>query len=422
MIKELLLKYKNNPKFKQVIGLLSVNIISIPLSVISSIIITRFLGPSDYGNFKFFLNLFSLAIVICTFGFYQAGNRALVLNSDVNKARELYGAELLITIVLFLFMTLFFCAYAFFDHNINEKGLRTILFLVLPFSWVFLTGKYFEVLFQADNKIKLLAKARLYPQLVYFAIILVVYFFFFNYSGKRLVVILGAYFFGYVLNSVYIFYRIRPSFKNLKSRINELIYYNKTYGFNVYLGSVFAVGFSSLTGVLISYFSSDNSGVGYYSLATTIAGPLALIPNIIATTHYKDFSTLNSVPRKLLLVTVFISSAALLLTIVLVKPFINYLYGSDFLPVVTLTYIVSFGIILNGLADFFNRFLGSHGKGKALKNSAFIVGFSVMILNVILVPWLGETGAAWTTFFSGIIYFICIYWYYRRLKSEMVSL
>jgi O-antigen/teichoic acid export membrane protein len=422
MIKNFLLKYQQNSKLKQVIGLLSVNIISIPLSVISSIIITRYLGASDYGNFKFFLNLFSLAIVIFTFGLFQAGNRALVLNSDVNKARELYGAELLITGVLFILMALFFCGYAFFDHNINEKGLRTILFMVLPFSWVFLTGKYFEVLFQADNKIKLLAKARLYPQLIYFAVILVVYLFFFNYSGKRLIVILGAYFFGYVLNSVYIIYRIKPSFKNLKARIDEIIHYNKTYGFNVYLGSVFAVGFSSLTGVLISYFSTDNSGVGYYSLATTIAGPLALIPNVIATTHYKDFSTLESVPRKLLLVTVLVSSAALFLTLILVKPFIHFLYGPEFLPVVSLTYIVSFGIILNGLADFFNRFLGSHGKGKALRNSAFIVGFSVMILNVILVPWLGVTGAAWTTFFSGIVYFICIYWYYRRLKAEIISL
>ena len=339
----------------------------------------------------------------------------------MNKARELYGAELLISIILFLIMALFFCGYAFFDHNINEKGLRIILFLILPFSWVFLTGKYFEVLFQADNKIKLLAKARLYPQLIYFVIILIVYLLFFDYSGKRLIVILGAYFFGYVLNSIYIFYKIKPSFKNLKSRINEIFHYNKTYGFNVYLGSVFAVGFSSLTGVLISYFSSDNSGVGYYSLATTIAGPLALIPNVIATTHYKDFSTLRSIPQKLWQITIIVSCSALLLTLILVKPFIRHLYGPDFLPVVSLTYIVSFGLILNGLADFFNRFLGSHGKGKALRNSAFIVGFCVMILNIVLVPWLGETGAAWTTFFSGIVYFICIYWYYRRLKAELVT-
>ena len=74
-------KYKSNEKVKQVSGLFSVNIISIPLSVVTSVIITRFLGPSDYGSFKFILNLFSLATVIYIW-FFQAGNRALVLNND----------------------------------------------------------------------------------------------------------------------------------------------------------------------------------------------------------------------------------------------------------------------------------------------------------------------------------------------------
>ena len=215
--------------------------------------------------------------------------------------------------------------------------------------------------------------------------------------------------------------KINPSFNNLKDRIKEIIHYNKEYGFNVYLGSLFAVGFSQLTGVLISYFASDNSGVGFYSLAVTIAGPLAFIPNVIATTHYKDFSTSSKVSKRLLNITLAISLVALLGAVVLVGPFVRIFYGSEFAPVIKLTYIVSFGILLNGLGDFFNRFLGSHGKGKALRNSAFIVGISVMMFNVILIPMFGEYGAALTTFISGLIYFVCMYIYYRRLVSALLS-
>jgi len=421
MLKELLQRYQNNLKIKQVAGLLSVNILSIPLSVITSIIITRFLGPSDYGSFKFILNLFSLATVIFTFGFFQAGNRALVLNSDLQKARELYGAELVITGLLFLFLAVSFFGYAFFDKNINEKGLRLVLLLSIPFSWVFLISKYFEVLFQADNRIRLLAKARLFPHLIYFVIILIIYYVLFNYSGNRLILILGSYFFGNVIVALYVLMKINPSFRNFKDRVQEIIHYNKTYGFNVYIGSLFAVGFSQLTGILISYFASDNSGVGYYSLAVTIAAPLAFIPNVIATTHYKDFSTIDRVSKKLLNITLAISFAALLCAILLVGPFVKIFYGSEFVPVIKLTYIVSFGILLNGLGDFFNRFLGSHGEGKALRNSAFLVGLSVLILNMILIPSYGELGAAFTTFFSGLIYFVCMYIYYRRLVSTLLS-
>lgn len=422
MIKELIKDFKTNTRIKQVAGLLSVNIISIPLSIVTSIIITRFLGSTGYGDFKFILNLFSLAIVVFTFGFFQAGNRALVLNSDPGKARELFGAELIIAFFLFLCMALFFCGYALLDKNINEKGLRLILLLVIPFSWVFLMSKYFEVLFQADNKIKLLAKARLYPHLIYFLIVLSIYYFIFNYSGDRLKLILGSYFVGNVIVTVYIILKLNPSFRNFRERAREILHYNKTFGFSVYLGSVFAVGFSQLTGVLISYFSSDNTGVGFYSLAMTIAAPLAFIPNVIATTHYKDFSVSKKVPMKLLKVTVGISVAALIATNLLVGPFIKIFYGIEFSPVIRLTYIVSFGIIMNGLADFFNRFLGSHGKGKALRNSAFIVGLSVLILNVTLIPLFGEKGAAWTTFFSGLIYFVCMYLYYKVLITELKRL
>ncbi len=98
IFKQLLFQYRNNQLFKQALGLYTVNIIGIPLSIISSVIITRFLGPSSYGDFKFLFNVFNLAIVIFSFGFFQAGNRALVLNTDQKKAREYYGAEIAITL------------------------------------------------------------------------------------------------------------------------------------------------------------------------------------------------------------------------------------------------------------------------------------------------------------------------------------
>lgn len=419
MIKKLILQYRNNQLFKQAFTLYTVNIIGIPLSIITSVIITRFLGPSSYGDYKFLFNIFNLSIVIFSLGFFQAGNRALVLNKDSQKAKEYYGAELIIIVVLFLTMAFFLLGYAFFDRNINEKGLRNIFICLIPFSWMFFLVHYFEVLFQADNKIKLLARSRLFPQLAFFIAILIIYLSFFNYSGNRLTIIWGIFIFTQIIVFLHIIYKINPLFKNLKTRIKEILFFNKTYGFNVYLGSICAVGFSQLTGVLISYFANNNSGVGYYSLAMTIAGPLSFIPNVIATTHYKEFSTRTSISRKLMLITITISLSALILILILVRPFIKLFYGIKFAPVISLSYLVCFGVILNGLADFLNRFLGSHGKGKSLRNSSIIVGFSLLILNITFIPHFGETGAAYTLFLSGLIYFLCMLWFYKKLIIEL---
>ena len=419
MVKDLIQKYKGNQRVRQVLSLYTVNIIGIPLSIISSMIITRFLGPLAYGDFKFLQNFFALAVVIFNFGFFQAGNRALVLNNDLQKAKEYYGAELVVLGALFIIMSISVLVYAFFDTNITEKGIRNIFIFFIPFSWVFLLVSYFEVLFQADNRIELLAISRLYPRLGFFAAVLIIYFLLFNHKGNRLFILSLFYLLTNIAVYVYVIHKIKISFKNIRERIREIFHYNKSYGFNVYLGSLSSTGFSQLTSVLISYFGVNNSGVGFFSLALTIAAPLGLIPNVVATTHYKDFSTKTNIPRKLLLLTVGLSIAALVLTFLLVNPFITYLYGPEFKPVISLTYIVSFGVILSGFADLINRFLGSHGKGKALRNTAFVVGFSLMILNFSLIPRFGETGAAFAQLFSGFTYVIFMFWYYKKLVKEL---
>lgn len=419
MIKRLDKLYTNYPRVKQVISLFAVNMVIIPLSVVSNIFITRFLGPVAFGDFKFIFYVFSLAMVLFTFGFFQAGNRAIVLNSDKEKTRELYGSMLIVLAFLFLILALSITIYAFVDHNISEKGLRPILLFIIPFSWIFLLMNYFEVLFQADNRISLLAKSRLYPKILFFAVTLGLYLLFRNYPGDRLKIIVVLFLGAHIAGFLYILYKVKPSFANANERVREIWNFNKTYGFNVYIGTLFNVAMASLSGMLISYFGVDNAGVGYFALAVTISEPLNFIPNVIATTHFKEFSTRQSIEKRLTRVTVGVSVLALLLCWALVGPFINLFYGKEFHPVIYLTIIASIGIIANGMGDYYNRFLGAHGQGKALRNSAIAVGVVVFVCNFTLIPLYGEKGAAYTRILSGIVYLGSMYWFYKRLSSRL---
>jgi O-antigen/teichoic acid export membrane protein len=411
--------YENYPRLQQVTSLFAVNILIIPISVVSNIFITRFLGPVAFGDFKFLFYIFSLGMVLFTFGFYQAGNRAIVLNSDKEKTRELYGSVLVILSGLFLVMFIFLLAYAFIDKNIAEKGLRSILIMLIPFSWIFLLTNYFEVLFQADNKISLLARSRLYPKLLFFAATLVLYLAFGDYNGNRLKMIWILFLAAHIVGFGYIIFKVNPSFTNLRLRLNEVFHYNKTYGFNVYIGTIFNVAMASLSGLLISYFGVNNAGVGFYGLALTIAEPLNFIPNVIATTHYKDFASRKEIDKRLTKVTVGVSLIALVLCWVLVGPFINIFYGKEFNSVIYLTIIASTGVVFNGMGDYYNRFLGAHGQGKALRNSAILVGIIIFICNFTLIPLFGQDGAVVTRIVSGLAYFGCMYWFYRRLVRTL---
>jgi O-antigen/teichoic acid export membrane protein len=419
VIKNLFQQYKSTPRARQVLGLFSVNIIGIPISIITSIVITRYLGAQGYGDYKFIQSIFNFAIIIFTFGFFQAGNRALVLNNDKQKAKELYGAELIITGGLFIIMTIFLILYALYDSNIQEKQLDKFFLFVIPFGWVFLLKRYFETLFQADNRIRMLGQVRLFPKVGFLITAILLYFVFMNMETNRLALVWGFYLATEIIVYLIILAKLKVSFKNIKIRFNEIWKYNKSFGLNVYLGSLFAVGFGQFTQILISYFGIDNSGVGFYSLALTFTMPLSFIPNTIATTHYKDFSTSKKVPKKLLLITLGLSLAALVGLWIIVPPFVRIFYGIEFKSVILLNFIVSIGVIAHGFGDFYNRYLGANGQGKALRNSSIVVGISILVFSLLFIPRWGEQGAAYAKLIAGFVYlFIIIFYYLRFIRKN----
>lgn len=417
-LNNLLLNFKFNSSLRQIVTLLTVNIIGIPLGIITSILLTRFLGAKDYGNYMFIYNILGLSSIVGTFGFFYAGNRAIILSGEKNKIKEYYGAELLIALGLFLIIFISLFLYTIFDSNINDKGLTSIFLLVIPFVWVNILVRYFEDLFQADNKIDLLAQTRLYPKIIFTSSILLIYFLFKNFSSSGLLLVYYCLLISQIIVFILVILKLKLSINNLKQRIYEIWEYNKSYGLHVYVGSLFAVGFAQLSGVLISYFGIDNSGVGFYSLALAISAPLSFIPNTIATTHYKKFSKLDKIPKKVLFSTLGITSLTMFISWLVISPFVNYFYGNEFEKVIDLFYIVSIGVTLFGLADVYNRFLGAHGEGKMLRNSSFIVGASLLVLNITLIPFWGEVGAAYTKCVTGIVYLITILLYYRKFKLK----
>jgi len=409
----------SNPKLKQIIGLFSANIIGIPIGIITSIVLTRYLGPNGYGDYKFIFSIFNFAIIIFTFGFFQAGNRALVLNMEKQTAREYFGTELAITGALFILMSFFLILYGLYDSNLQEKQLTKTFFFIIPFGWIFLLSIYFETLFHADNRIRMLAQVRLYPKIGFLIMATLIYFVFANMDIDGLSVVWFFYLLTEVIVYIIILVKLNVSFRNFKQRLREIWRYNQSFGFNVYLGSLFAIGFSRFTEILISYFGIDNTGVGFYSLALTFTLPLSLIPNTIATTHYKDFAKFKHIPGKVLGITIVLSLVSLIGIWIIVPPFIKYFYGSDFKSVIMLNFIVSIGVIAHGFGDFYNKYLGANGQGVILRNCSFFVGISMLVLSIALIPKWGEYGAAVAKMITGFVYLIVIiYFYYRFIKSK----
>lgn len=410
-------RFKSNAKAKQSLGLLIVNFAGLPIGIATSILLARTLGAEDYGNYNFIFSVFTFSSLIITLGFFQAGNRALVLNHNNEKSRQYYGAMIAVLLLLFTVLSSALLLYGLLDPNLKRKSIDIAFLTALPLGFIFLSGTYIETLLQADNRISLLSFHRLSTKVFYLLVltsILVVK----KIEGQLLIIAIYSYLIIHSLSFLMVLYKLKPSRKDLTNRLKEIWLYNKSFGFNVYLGSVLAVGFASLSQILISYFSSNNSGVGFYTLALTFCAPLSLIPNTVATVYYKEFAQSSKIPAITLKISFLISLVALITLWLAIKPFIILFYGIEFKPVITLVYVVSIGVLAHGFGDMYNRFLSANGQGVALRNSAFVVGIASLLSGFVLIPLFGVMGAVITTFAAGFIYLSTIYLYYFNFTKE----
>lgn len=414
------LNHWKNQKVRQIAMLFSVSLATMPIGIVISVVLSRYLGPDRYGDYQFLDNLFNLAALFFTLGFFYAANRALVLNNNPKKAREYFGAALVVLLALFLLLSISLTIFSLYDPNLKLKHLNKILLFSIPFGWVYLASNYFETLFQADNRMKLLSISRLLPKIGFLIAVGFIYFILIKNAANKLEIAWGLYILTQVFSCLFVFVKIKMSFKNLKSSILEIWRYNKIYGRHVYAGSVFSVGVAYFSSVLISYFGQNNSGVGYYALALSLSNPLQFIPNTIAVTNYKEFSNQARIPRKLTRLTILLTISSLVGLWVITPFFVTYFYSGKFQPVIFLTFITSIGVACGGLADYYNRFIGAHGHGKLLRNTAFIVGMIILLFNLIFIPRFGATGAAITRLSGGVSYLLCMLYYYRKSINKTI--
>ncbi|MFO7810014.1 MAG: oligosaccharide flippase family protein [Candidatus Delongbacteria bacterium] len=390
-------------------------IFGIGLGVIVSVINTRLLGPEKYGDFRFIYGVYSFFALIIHFGLFSSVGRLLADRKNDSIRKELIGSSIILTSVIGVVFSLLMFSFAFFQSHLFARDLSAIFFILAPLFFFVPAKISFENVFQGENRIYELAFFRQGPQFFYIIISLILYKLnLFNLVNCLIVQLL-------TLGSLAFFLslRLKPEFANIKLHLKEIFTENKSYGFHVYIGSLFGVASTHFGPILLSYFSLDNVDVGYFSLALMSAMPLALIPSIAGTTMFKEFANRNRIPAKVTYVTLSISAGTLVLFFLLIKPAVFLLYTKDFAGVIPLAYIVAFAQIFHGFGDYHNKFLGAHGQGKKMRNGAIAVGVSNLIGFVTLVPFFGALGAAYTKLFSGIIYTSSMVYFYKKYVRSL---
>lgn len=392
------------------------SILGIGFGLVSSILNTHFLTPEEYGNYRYVYNIISFLSSLLLFGYFVSGCRLLAINKNPELLKRINGTMILILVIAIIALTIMMIIGSFIQKRINDSVSSLFLFS-LPVCGAPLILNYINTTFQGENRIKELSLARLLPYLIYLPIGYLWYSTIGSNAKTLMLLQNGCAIVVYVGLVIY----LKPKFNNLKPVFRLLKKENKEYGIHVYIGSVLAVSLGYVSGITLGLFEDNNINVGFYTLALTIATPLSILPTIVGTTHFKEFANKDLIDNRIVRNTLLISVLSLIIFVLMIVPLVKWIYTEAYSPVGYYSCFIAIGMVLHGFGDMYNRFLGAHAKGKEIRNSALITGIVQLTGSVLLVYMYGIVGAICTKVLSSLIYFIMMFYYYKRYRYGIKS-
>ena len=407
---------QDNKQRNQILLLYISTICGVLLGVLASIVNTRFLSPADYGDVRYVQNIINFIVSLLIFGYFLSGSRLIALSNNKIYSRRVKG--MMVIILLFCCTMLVLGLLICYLFHFNTPKTATLFLISLPVCFSPLLLNYIEQTTIGDNQIGRLSLTRILPYLLYVPIAYFVYRQFGATSTKMILLQWGIYTFVYVC----IILSTKPLFSKLKGIWTELQKENHNYGIQLYIGSLVMVATNYLAGISLGYFNTDNSEVGFYTLALTVTTPLATLPTIVGTAYFKKFTTQSRIPSKVIWLTIIITAITCIGFLLLIHPMVKFLYTEKYAIVATYASLLAIGFCIHGLGDVFNRYLCSQGKGTEIRNASIINGVVKVTGYMLLVALFNTNGAIATTILADLVYFITmLYYYYRFIRRNTES-
>lgn len=384
-------------------------VLTMGVGFLGNIITARSLGSARFGDLKFIETIWSLFSSILTFGFFYSGSRLLILENDYDALREIVAVILTIAFLIGCGMMLITIIIARPIDFIFRTDLYKTMIWLAPLAMVLPLQTALTWILQGLNKIYWLAVLNFFPSLLYLVSVYIV-------SELAHLNIMSAIFiqeFSILIFITIIVVILRPRYTSIKHWLRMIMKENRTYGGPVYLGSLANVATGQINQLALSYWV-NNRALGFYSLAMQIVDPLRLIPSAVATSSFRDFVHQKRISRKVILATLASTVVSLIAILLFFGKPLTWIYTKDYAPVGLIGRIVAFGTIMLGFGELINRFLGAHGEGKALRNTAYIMGAVNVIGMIVFVPLWGIWGVVLTTVMGDASFLLFLLIYYRQ--------
>ncbi|MBQ8892259.1 MAG: flippase [Bacilli bacterium] len=393
-------KIKNNAVLSNISWIVIGRIIYMLLNFIVSLIVARYLGPSQYGLLGYAASYTTFFASICSLGINSIIVKELINNPKNNG--EILGTSIFLRIIssILSFLIIIFIT---FIVDMNETTTKIIVSLY-AIHIIFQSFELLKYWFQSklQSKYSEIAASFAYISMAIYMVILLIYkknVLWFSIASSIEYLILAI--------SLYIMYKKKQGqkLKVNQSLIKRLL--SESYHF-IISGMMISI-YNSTDRFMLKQMLSE-SDVAYYTTAVTISGLCtfllsaiiqSLTPVIIESKN-KNNDLYEKRNKELYAIVFYISTIISLFIAIFSKIIINTLYGESYLPatipLIILTWYTAFSYL--GVAR--DPWIVCEKKQNYSKYIYIIAAFVNIIINYALIPIWGASGAAFASLVTQI--------------------
>lgn len=380
------------------------NVALIPLSLITSVLIARMLGPEGRGIFAVAFSILAIGVQFGNLGLHTS-NTYLVAK-DSKSLPQLLANSLVISIGLGGSLAILTWLIFYFWPNLAPiNGL--VLTLALGFIPFNLASLFLRNLLLGLQDIKAFNKVELFSKILTVLLLSLVYFL----KSVTVEIVFAVGMLGILTSCVWAFWSLRKHFTHILQPSILVFKESIGYGLKTYLACFFAFLVLRADLLMINYML-DVGQAGYYSVSTSLADLLYLLPTAISTILFPKLASMGSekdkwaMTQKVMRISGLILLPIILTAILLAHPIIVFFFGQSFEPAIDPFIILCIAMYFYGVNNIVGIYLASIGMPWFAVYVWIIASILNIVINLYLIPAYGISGAAFSSLICYFLVFI----------------
>ncbi|SUB83912.1 Putative O-antigen transporter [Pragia fontium] len=403
-------------KYKETVsnfmGLSSINIFNLLVTLITMPYLSRVLGPECYGIYFIYIAASTFSIILTDYSTNITGVRDVALAQNKSDQQKIYSYTQSIRFVFGFFSLVIFTVYTLYSTS-NQTVLFVLSYYIISIFGYYLTAPWFH---QGTSNMKFLALSTLIARIVQISTI-----FLFVKSTDDLSYAIMSNALVFIITGIVIsIYRYK------RIGVKESINFTHTLGkirsgFDSFIGDFSPNLYSNIPLLIIGAFTTP-AIYASYSIAMRLVGIAGSIQLMLSKAAYPVIVKGKGTLKALLLMNVLLSLPPIIAIILFGDALVNIFLGPGYTnSSLYLTYL-SMGILFNGiLSSFSYGYFLARGLDREFRNISLFVSVLSAIFGYVMIYFFSVVGAIIMFVFARFLFAICYFIIYRKIESKNIA-